>query len=222
VARPKQARSEQTLYRLLDAAEALIEEKGLGDVSVPAIVARAGSSVGGFYARFRDKNELLRALEERFFLELVARLEAISDPERWGDAPVAEIVAVCAEELVSVAQARRALLEAFLIRAVRDPEFRREGLRFRQRVSKRMTALLLTRRAEIAHPDPELAIDLGVQLAFGLLQQKLIFGELRAAGREVGDPEIVRELTRSFLGYLGVASPAASTQPVRPNGDPKP
>ena len=67
VARPKQARAERTLHRLLDAAEGLIEERGLGDVSIPEIVRRARSSVGGFYARFRDKNELLRALEERFF-----------------------------------------------------------------------------------------------------------------------------------------------------------
>jgi AcrR family transcriptional regulator len=48
VARPKQARSEETLQRLLEAAEALIEEKGLADASIPEIVRRAGSSVGGF------------------------------------------------------------------------------------------------------------------------------------------------------------------------------
>jgi hypothetical protein len=50
VARPKQARSEQTLQRILDAAEGLIEEKGLADASIPEIVRRAGSSVGGFCA----------------------------------------------------------------------------------------------------------------------------------------------------------------------------
>ncbi len=60
---PKQARSERTLQRLLDAAEVLIEEKGHAAVSIPEIARRARSSVGGFYARFRDKNELLRALE---------------------------------------------------------------------------------------------------------------------------------------------------------------
>ena len=49
VAPPKQARSEQTLYRILDATEALIREKGLAAVSIPEIVSRAGSSVGGFY-----------------------------------------------------------------------------------------------------------------------------------------------------------------------------
>ena len=40
-------------------------------------MARAGSSVGGFYARFRDKAELLRALEECFFTQLGARVDEL-------------------------------------------------------------------------------------------------------------------------------------------------
>ncbi len=59
VAGPKQARSEDTLRRLLNAAEELIIEKGHRAVSIPEIARRAHSSVGGFYARFRDKTELL-------------------------------------------------------------------------------------------------------------------------------------------------------------------
>ena len=61
VAAPKQARSQQTLLRILDAAEALIQEKGLADASIPEIVRRAGSSVGGFYSRFRDNERHERA-----------------------------------------------------------------------------------------------------------------------------------------------------------------
>jgi AcrR family transcriptional regulator len=83
---PKQARSEQTLIRLLDAAESLIRDKGLGAVSVPEIVSRAGSSVGGFYARFKDKDELLLALEERFLRrdvqgDLIRRV--VLNPVNW-------------------------------------------------------------------------------------------------------------------------------------------
>jgi len=204
VAAPQQARSEETLRRLLDAAEALIAEKGLADASIPEIVRRAGSSVGGFYARFRDKNGLLRALEERFFLDIVRRLDAIADPERWRRAPVAVIVAACAEELVSVARARHHLITAFLYRGIQDPDFRRDALRFRRRVSESLGALLLARRAELAHPQPELAIDLGVQAALALMLQDAVYGETRAAGRALGRSALVRELTRSFLAYLGV------------------
>ena len=91
VARPKQARSEQTLQRLLDAAERLIEERGVAGVSIPEIARSARSSVGGFYARFRDKNELLRALEERFFQEQRERVDRLTRLENWGGASVPAI-----------------------------------------------------------------------------------------------------------------------------------
>jgi AcrR family transcriptional regulator len=205
VAAPKQARSEQTLYRLLDAAESLIQEKGLADASVPEIVRRAGSSVGGFYARFRDKRELLRALEERFFDELSQRLDSISEPECWGEASLPEIARACVRELVDTFRERRALIGAFMFRAAQDPDFMADGLRFRRKVSERLVALMLPRRGEIAHPDPELAIDLGVQFAFGLMHQDVIFGEVRAGARRLGDDDLVTELTRNFLSYLGAA-----------------
>ncbi len=210
VSQPKQARSEETLFRLLDAAEALIQEKGLADASVPEIVRRAGSSVGGFYARFRDKDELLRALEERFFREMADRVEALTRPERWREAPIERIVPACVAELVGTFRERRALIGAFVSRAARDPEFMEDGLRFRRSVSERMVALLRAYRDEIRHPEPELAIDLGVQLAFGLVHQMVIFGDVRVGSRRLSDREVEQELTRNLLAYLG--TPATETR----------
>jgi AcrR family transcriptional regulator len=204
ISRPQQARSEQTQRRLLDAAEALIEEKGLADASIPEIVRRAGSSVGGFYARFRDKDALLRALEERFFLELYARLDAISSPERWQGASLAEIVRPSVEELVRTFRERAALIRCFLVRAGGDAGTFEDGLRFRRDVAARFVALAGPRRDEIRHPEPELAVELGVQLAFGLMQQAVILGEVRAGGRVLGDADLVEEITRNFLAYLGL------------------
>jgi hypothetical protein len=71
-------------------------------------------------------------------------------------------------------------------------------------VSERLGALLLRRRAELAHPQPEVAIDLGVQSALALMLQDALYGETRAAGRALSRAALVRELTRSFLAYLGV------------------
>ena len=203
VAAPKQARSEETLRRILDAAEALIEEKGLADASIPEIVRRAGSSVGGFYARLSDKNELLRALEERFFDDLSGRLDVLANAQRWLRAPLAEIVAACVEELVTVTRQRRNLIQAFLFRASQDPALHHDAVQFRMRVSERITQLLLTRRRELRHPDPEIAIDLGVQLAFALMLQLVLTGDVRAGGRPLADSALRRELERNFLRYLG-------------------
>jgi AcrR family transcriptional regulator len=204
VARPKQARSERTLLRILESAESLIESKGLPAVSVPDIVSHADSSVGGFYARFKDKNELLRALEERFFNRVTDLLEALAEPGRWQGCGIAEITEPLMGELVRTVERNRRLIEAFLIRSAGDPSFRDDGLRFRQRAANRLTPLLLARRSEIRHPDPEVAIDLGIQSAFAMVLQHVAFGGTRAGGRELGERAVELELTRSFLGYLGV------------------
>jgi AcrR family transcriptional regulator len=204
VARPKQARSRETLRRILDAAEGLIAEKGLADASIPEIVRRAGSSVGGFYARFKDKDELLRALEERFFRELSERLEALSAEARGRRARVAEVAAVCAHELVRTARERLNLIAAFLHRATWDEATRREALRFRGRVAERVRELVLERGEPLRHPEPALAIDLAVQLAFGLIFQLVMAGEVRAGGRVLSDAELEREIARSFLRVIGV------------------
>jgi AcrR family transcriptional regulator len=205
VAPPKQQRSQETLARLLDAGESLIEEKGLADVSVPDIVQRARSSVGGFYARFRDKAELLRALEERFFAQLGVRVEEISRAEHWGDAPIPAIVRLCMGELVETFREREALIRAFMARAAQDAVFMEDAHRFRCKVSDGIVRLLLTRRSAIRHADPALAIDFGVQLAFGMMHHWVIFGGVQAGGRRLSDRDLVEELSRSFLGYLAQA-----------------
>ncbi len=201
---PKQARSERTLQRLLDAAEALIKEKGHAAVSIPEIARRAGSSVGGFYARFRDKQELLRALEERHFIELTQRVEALADARRWENAPTSRIVEAAVMELVNSTRERRHMIAAFLVSAIQDPVIRAGGLRFRRSVEERISALLLTRRAEMNHPDPALAIALGIQTAFALMQQHVLIEETHVRDRALSDEELQRELTTMFLRYVGI------------------
>ncbi len=204
VSGPKQARSEQTLRRLLAAAEELIVAKGHRAVSVPEIARRAGSSVGGFYARFRDKNELLRALEEQHFLELSERVERLADATRWADAPTTAIVEAAVAELVTTTRERRHMIAAFLARALEDPVILAGGLRFRRSVEERLSALLLARREDMTHPDPPLAIALAIQTAFAIMQQHVLIEETHAGGRALGDDELQREITTLVLRYVGI------------------
>lgn len=215
VAGPKQARSERTLFRLLDAAEALIIEKGLAGLSIPEVVRRAGSSVGGFYARFRDKNELLRALEERFFLEVQSRLDALADERRWADAPVRDIVVAAVDELVSVTEARRALIKAFMFRATVDVQIRDDAVGFRNRAAQRIAALLVGKSPGFRHPEPVLAIDLGVQAAFSLMNQHVLLDGTEAAGRMLSIDDLKREIARLFIAYVGIDDGAPAERGTR-------
>ena len=67
-ARPT-ARRKETRTRVLDVAEAAILAKGFDATSIEEIVAGAEITKSGFFYHFRDKNELARALIERYIEE---------------------------------------------------------------------------------------------------------------------------------------------------------
>ena len=69
---PQQARSRETLSRILAAAEAELVARGADEVTIGAVARRAGVSVGAVYRRFEGKEQLLRAIKDR----LLDRLES--------------------------------------------------------------------------------------------------------------------------------------------------
>jgi len=120
-------------------------------------------------------------------------------------------------ELVTVTRERRRLIAAFLVSAMQDRVIREGGLRFRRRIEERISALLLSRRAEMNHPEPALAIDLAIQTAFAVMNQHVLLEETEVGGRALSDDDLRRELTTMFLRYVGLTSPAARrrTSPKR-------
>jgi TetR/AcrR family transcriptional repressor of nem operon len=75
-----------TRNRILDAAERLVLEKGFGGTSLDEVIAAAGATKGGFFHHFASKQELARALVERYVAidmqlldDLLARAEEESD-----------------------------------------------------------------------------------------------------------------------------------------------
>ena len=205
---PKQVRSQETLDRILDAAEALVQEKGFDDTPVSEIVRRAGSSVGAFYSRFGDKDALLHALYERYLEQAVATADAALDPERWARTGVAAIVSSVVSFLVQIYREQEGLIRAFVLRNRTDPAFRARRDRLSHYVSDGLAALLAARTDEISHPDPARAGAFGMTLVFSTLDSTMLFGEMRSGMRALSDDELAIELSRAFIAYLGVAPDA--------------
>ena len=57
--------AERTRQAILDAAELLFLEEGIATATLERISRAAGVTRGAFYWHFKDKTELLRALQER-------------------------------------------------------------------------------------------------------------------------------------------------------------
>jgi AcrR family transcriptional regulator len=200
----QQARSQQTLERLLDSAEALIADKGFDDVTVAEIAARAGLSVGAVYARFRDKMGVLHSLQNRFVDEAHLTTDAAFDSDRWEGASIEEIVSELVAFLVEIHRERSGVLRELLVRTRSDPPMVERKERVVAHVSERLCSLLLPRAERIRHPDPAAAVAFGLRLVLGTLEQAILFGEGAPFGIHASDEKLAAELTRAFLGYLGV------------------
>jgi AcrR family transcriptional regulator len=84
--RPRTKPAELRREELLDAAQQLFLDKGIGATSIDDIASAAHVAKGTFYLYFPSKETLLHALQERFVAGFVERLEIAMDhcgPDRW-------------------------------------------------------------------------------------------------------------------------------------------
>jgi AcrR family transcriptional regulator len=200
---PQQSRSQETLDRILDAAEQVLAEKAFGEATLAEIMERAGVTVGAFYRRYPDKNALLRHLDERFFAEMLARNAELLNPQRWPDASARDIISEFSRQAVEVYSARRGLLRSLFLRDRTDTILQQSALHVNEQFIASITALLLPRRAEMTHPDPERAIELGFMMTIGALRELVVFGETWPAP-PAHNPALAGEIARMFCGYLGI------------------
>jgi AcrR family transcriptional regulator len=199
-----QERSRKALTNLLDAAERLVSERGFEDTSVQEIASAAGTSVGSFYRRFKDKHGLLQAIHARFSEEARATADAALDPARWADKSAAQMVAAIALFLVDIVRGRRGLFRAFLVTGASDPVVRAREVELTGYLTERLAACLESRRGELRHDDVPLAARTTLLLLTGTLSHAVIVGP---GELDIDDPATARELARAACRYVGTELP---------------
>jgi AcrR family transcriptional regulator len=202
---PQQARSQRTMENILDAAERALLDEGLGAVTIPGVVKAAGSSVGAFYARFPDKRALLETLHQRACERSLAQADALLDPARWADASVRDLVRAGIKVAVETFGSRRNLMNAFAEAFAGDAGFAARRASTALAIGERLAALVLTRRAEIGHPQPKRAIEMALRVVTATLEQRNALAVSGLAEVSVSDAVLARELERMMAAYLEIA-----------------
>ncbi len=201
---PKQRRSQETLRRLLNAAEDVIREEGITGLTVTKVVKKAHSSVGAFYRRFADRDALIYALMERnhaHALELYQTQLATLDVEH---APLEETL----EKLLSFRAAMvlkdAPLVHAFAVEGALSPAFQDEGRRFFASCRSTLSQVILSHRDEMEHPEPELAAEMVCRTWLALMEQLVYYGEtpFDTPARSSDAQVLVSEFCRAMSGYL--------------------
>jgi AcrR family transcriptional regulator len=211
---PQQARSRESLRKLMKAAAEVLGQHGVEGTTIPRIAQHAGLTPGSVYRRFHDKEALLEAA-------ILGILERQEERTRTGMTPeaVKQIPLPVFTEQIINGMVLGYRLNAALLRALRMFVQGRSGTPFWKKATKlevrsfeRVVELFLAHREEIKHPDPRAAIAMGLMMVISALFEIIVLpldlGPLKAFLPK-DDLALRRELTRMFLSYLGVSASAA-------------
>lgn len=199
---PRQRRSHESLERILDAAEALIRERGFDNMTIAEVVQRSGSSVGSLYARFNNKLGLLRAVQLRYHARVQNDIFAAFSGDHPRDESLEEAVARIVTVLCRHVLNEPELFRAFVLQAVFDAGVRAQGERTNAERRDKVVEILLVHRAEIRHPDPERAARWSYSALMAVLRERITFGEGAALSGGFSDEDLVAEMTSMVTSFL--------------------
>ncbi|HET9400097.1 MAG TPA: helix-turn-helix domain-containing protein [Candidatus Acidoferrales bacterium] len=214
---PQQARSRESLGRLLRAAQEVLGQKGLEGATIPVIAQHAGLTPGAVYRRFRDKDALLEAVILRMLERQDEGIRAALTPDKARKIPLTVFVEHLVRDML--ASYRR---QAGMIRAIRQftqarlhTPFFRKAARLEVRTYQYLVDLFLEHREEIQHPEPKIAVSFAIMMLISTLVELVVAeGDLKLWKTLLppDDTALRAELSRAFLTYLGVKPNSAGTQ----------
>lgn len=196
----RQLRSVRTRERILAATEALLAE-GDGDLlTIEQIAERAHVSIGAIYKHFEGKASLLPRVLERVQAQQFSRLKAYLAEPHWRGL-AGRIDGLLARFARSQVQ-KRSLIRALVIDHWQSPDRTANDAR----AGEAMTLIhtwLAECASEIRHPEPRLALSLGLYTTLQTLQTAVL---MEGVPPEIGVPRFTAEMSRMFRAYLGLAA----------------
>lgn len=208
----QQERSRATLDRILDATESLLQERLFDDITIAAIVERAGCSVGAFYSRVRTKDALLKYLRERLYADIQQQLGANVDVERWASVPIVERVRLVARMAVDNNRDKLGVLRTVVLQAQRDEPFRIRGRAFQEQILQTVVTFWTLNPADIHHSDQAAAARFGFVMLNGLMREAYLFGEMWPDFGQRDEAAFVEQIVSAVMGYLQPGVPQTAPQ----------
>jgi AcrR family transcriptional regulator len=203
VREPKQARSRDSLQRVLDAGAQLFEELGFELLTIQQVSKRAGVSVGAIYARFGNKENLVREIH-RHAMGDIGAMNALLQPDEWceGLEPAAFVHEAVRRES-EVFRTYRKLLRASMHLGAIDEVVSGRGSEGSQAAARAFRALLVGQLGDrITHPDPELAADVCFRMVYSTLARQVMYGSTFESDRPVEWDVLVEQLGAACACYL--------------------
>jgi len=189
--KPRQERSQQMVETLVEAAARVFVKEGYAKATTNRIASAAGVSVGSLYQYFPSKDaiavELLRRYREGLVMLVSSRLSNATRET------FADVVRDLLRDLLRAENINPAL-HRVLIEQVLRTSARREMLGFEERLESVIAAALAN--AEVV-AEYDLVAFVVVRVVLSVVQSAVVDRP------KLNGPELVDELTRLVVGYVG-------------------
>lgn len=206
---PQQARSRESLNKLLKAAREVLGQHGVEGATIPRIAQHAGLTPGAIYRRFHDKEALLETVIIGMLERQNDRIRVALTPDMARQIPLPVLAEQLIHNMVISYRANAGLLRAirYFGDSRRGTPFVKKAARLELSTYQYLAELFLLHSKDIRHPEPQVAVSLAMMMLFStLIEMVLIEPDFKnwQALYPKDDASLKRELTRAFLTYLGV------------------
>lgn len=195
---PVQARSRETVERILDAAAFLLEEGGVDAVTTRTIAKRAGITAPSLYRFFADRDQILDALMEQHLERLSAFIA--ENEAGWTPPSLTELVERKLDAYAAYFQANHNAARLWFDGRV-SLTVRAEVLRYHRRTAEHLHDLAVAAGLVGPQTDP-LVFVMAVELGDRTLD--LAFRERRDTDPDP-DPDVIRHGRIALAAYLEAA-----------------
>ncbi|MER6248845.1 TetR/AcrR family transcriptional regulator [Streptomyces griseorubiginosus] len=200
----QQARSRRTQQRILEAGTALLEEGGTEALTIAAVAARAGVSVGSVYRRFGGKDRLIAGLQhamiDEFRADIIRRFAPLrTDPST--------MVASAVAGLTETFEAHERLMRVFITAGTTDPAVAQVGSAASIDAGQVFKRFLEPVGPMIDAPEPELRLDVAFRLVYAACMNRVLHGERFESERPLTWRQLTDELVNAVCLYLLGTSP---------------
>ena len=197
---PKQARSRQSFEKTIEAALALLQERGSDEFTLADVSAQSGVSIGSIYARFQSKDELIRVAHGRKMDDIDAvsnhLFESLSISPNAGLESVAQ---AAVDRTIEVLRRYADILRPFMLRATQDETISNRGAASH--------ALLAKNFSDVLNQWPEgflqeADVDWSFNVVYSVVARRLGLGSTMEGSGNFGWPEIAEKLAGMVASYL--------------------
>jgi AcrR family transcriptional regulator len=200
---PTQRRSAAAWSRVLAAGRAILEEDGYAGFTLPAVGTRAGVSMSSIYRRVDSKEQLFAVIHAEATAELVPRLvDAYADDDRWAGLTTADLVRNAVRVFADIPRTHAAFLRAVIQRSAEDADVRRRSHDVATAIAGGYRSRLATRREDVAHADPDLAIDVSFRVLWAAVVSRIAWDEDLELDVPLPWDRFIEELADVTAAYL--------------------